>query len=201
MLAAPAPSTLWISSAGPTALGDYAMLWAPGAQMISDGSQAFTHNGAINTEPSHDLAHLIVAASGLPWKPAGPQSDICFAEYNAVLMEHLLDRTYRAAISREFELSEVVPGLVPHMTWFVTKHFAPFPATPEVALKKFRTGLSAESATRLSPLFYDMKRAELGDPGHMKATWTARFRSSTSPPGWGGLLHETATQIATLQRA
>lgn len=199
MLAAPSQATLWRSSQGPTALGDYAMLWAPGAQMLSDGREAFTHDGAINTEPSHDLAHLIVAASSnLPWKPAGVRDQICFAEYNAVMMEHLFDRTYRSAIGAEFPSSQVVPGLLSHGEWFVTKHFVPFPANPAEALRRFRAGLSAESATRLSPLFYEMKHAERSNPNHMQATWAARFRAADRPQGWEGLVRETARQLSSM---
>lgn len=181
--------------------GDFAMLWAPGGQLMSDGSQAFAHDGPINTEPSHDLAHMIVAANGgLQWKPAGTQPSICYAEYNAVMLEHLYDKVYRARVGRELADGAVVPSLVDHGRWFVTKHFTPFPTSPEKALAQFARGMNPEVAGRLGAHFFDMKHAERQDPGHMGRTFSARFRASDNPPGWEDLRAESRRQLELLQR-
>ncbi len=179
---------------------EYAMLWTPGAQLMAHGSEAFTHDGPINTEPSHDLAHLIVAANGtLQWRPAGSQPEICFAEYNAVMLEHLYDRVYRSLMGREFAPAQIIPGLLSHGSWFVTKHFTPFPATPKVAAEKFRSALTPR-ALALAPYFFDMKNSERGDAGHMQKTWTARFGADDRPTGWSELQNETARQVQVLKQ-
>ena len=194
MIAAPQTRTRWqpVGLGAPPAPGDYAMLWTPAAQMMSDGQAGFTHDGAINTEPSHDLTHLIIAANGsLDWKPAGPRPSICRAEYNAVMLENLYDRIYRASHTRERELSMIVPEVITHGHWFVTAHFAPFPATSPDAWGAFCRGIDPELCARLSPYFYAMKHAEETDSTHMDKTWTSRFRATDNPRGWENLRAET----------
>ncbi len=181
--------------------GDFAMLWSPGGQLMSDGVQAFAHDGPINTEPSHDLAHMIVAANGgLQWRPAGPQPSICHAEYNAVMLEHLYDKVYRSRVGSEFGSDAIVPSLVDHGRWFVTKHFTPFPTSPEKALAQFARGMNPEVAGRLGAYFFDMKHAERQDPAHMGRTFSARFRASDNPSGWEDLRAESRKQLEILQR-
>lgn len=203
-LGAPPPSTPWrsVGLGRAPVPGDFAMLWAPGGQLMSDGVQAFAHDGPINTEPSHDLAHLIVAANGggLQWRPAGTQPSICYAEYNAVMLEHLYDKVYRSRVGREFADHAIVPSLVDHGRWFSTKHFTPFPTSPERALAQFARGMSPEVAGRLGAYFFDMKHAERRDPGHMGRTFNARFRASDNPSGWEDLRAESRKQLEILRR-
>jgi hypothetical protein len=177
------------------------MLWNPVGQLMAVGDSAFIHEGPINTAPSHDLAHLLVAASSpkLAWKPAGLQAQIAYAEYNAVVFEHTLDRIYRAYVDKQFAPETIVRGLVSHLDWFVTKHFLPFPCTPREALRQYLSNLLDDSAVRLSPYFFQMKYGERLDPDYMKATWTARFRDSDSPIGWHDLQVIMRTQLGLLR--
>jgi len=180
--------------------GDYAMLWSPGAQMMSNGREAFVHDGPIGTLPSHDLTHLIIAANGaLGWRPAGERADIYRAEYNVVMLENLYDKIYRASLG-ELSMADVVPQVAAHLDWFVNKLFVPFPASAKQAIEQFATGLRAEPAVRLSPHFYDMKHAEIGDAGHMDKTWTARFRADDAPPSWDALRAETHRQLEAIKQ-
>ena len=182
------------------ASGDYAMLWSPAAQMMGDGAEAFAHDGAINTAPSHDLAHLLVAASSdLPWRPAGDRASIYRAEYNAVMTEHLLDKLYRAHVAGEMAPRDVIPGLLSHGVWFTTKHFTPFPDSTTTALRAWARGMAGGAALgRLSPLFFDMKDGERKDGGYMGRTWTARFRATDRPTGWHDVTPRVAETIQTI---
>ena len=180
-------------------VGDYAMLWSPGGQMMGDGAEAFTHDGPINTAPSHDLAHLLVAsASDIPWRPAGPHRQIFLAEYNAVMTEHLLDRIYRAHVVHEFAAEKVIEGLLAHGTWFTTKHFAPFPTTTQQALRQWSRGMQSETLGRLSPLFFTMKHGERSDSSFMRRTWSARFATTDRPSGWAQLVPHVVSTIRTI---
>lgn len=201
-LGVPESSTAWraagLSGVEPT---EYAMLWNPGGQLMAVGDSAFVHDGSINTAPSHDLAHLLVAANNrkLAWKPVGLQKDICFAEYNAVCFEHTLDRIYRAYVDKTSPTSGVVSGLVAHLQWFVEKHFTPFPCGTKEALRLYLVSLSDESAIRLCPYFFQMKSGERADLEYMRGTWSAKFRAEDAPPGWGDLQTVLRTQLALLR--
>lgn len=181
--------------------GDYAMLWSPAGQMMGDGAEAFWHEGPINTLPTHDLAHLLVAASSkLEWRPAGDHQGIFFAEYNAVMTEHLLDRLFRAHVDKSSPPSEVAAGLLAHGKWFVEKHFVPFPATTDQALRHWATGMDAGRLATLSPYFFDMKKGERADPDYGQRTWTARFSASDRPKGWQDLSRMAGEMIRTIAR-
>jgi hypothetical protein len=181
-------------------VGDYAMLWSPAGQMMGDGAEAFWHDGAINTLPSHDLAHLLVAASStLPWRPSGPIAGVFFAEYNAVMTEHLLDRLYRAHIDKSAPVDEVVPGLLAHGKWFVEEHFKPFPTTAADALTRWSSGVDTGRLTALSPYFFDMKKGERDAKDFDKRTWTARFAATDAPAGWSNLRPLIGQSLQTIQ--
>jgi hypothetical protein len=183
------------------AVGDYAMLWSPAGQMMGDGAEAFWHEGPINTLPSHDLAHLLVAASSkLEWRPSGDHQGIFFAEYNAVMTEHLLDKLYRAHIDKTTPPSEVAAGLLSHGRWFVEEHFVPFPATAQVALRRWAAGMDAGRLATLSPYFFDMKKGEREDPDYANRTWTARFAAADQPKGWQDLAQRAHQMIQTIAR-
>ena len=167
---------------------------------MGDGAEAFTHDGPINTAPTHDLSHLLVAAcSLLPWRPAGDQAGVFLAEYNAVMTEHLLDRLYRASI-REIPATTVASGLLAHGEWFTTEHFTPFPTTTSEALTRWSRGMEPGRLGSLAPLFFTMKNEERRDPGYMQRTWTARFAKNDTPAGWGRLSSTAAQMIRTLRR-
>jgi hypothetical protein len=72
--------------------------WSPQHQLFScDGAKLEGH-GYIQTNPSHDLVHLLIAANGnMPWQPVESREQTCFAEYNAVMLEHLLVNCFNAA--------------------------------------------------------------------------------------------------------
>ena len=180
-------------------IGDFAMLWTPKVQVLSDGAEAFTHEGPIGTAPSHDLAHLLVAAaSTLSWRPAGETRGIFRAEYNAVMTEHLLDKLYRTHVTREMPPSQIAAGLRAHGVWFTTQHFVPYPDRTEFALQTWARGVHTGTLTALSPYFFDMKHAERQDPGYMQRTWTARFHALDWPTGWSELTPHVAETIRTL---
>jgi len=58
------------------------MRWSPKGQTIRFGGRAFRHRGAISTDPSHDLAHLLIAANGgLDWAPRIRRLRVLAAEF------------------------------------------------------------------------------------------------------------------------
>lgn len=155
-----------------------AFQWAPDNQEIVVGSDRYFHGEPTNTRPSHDVAHLIAAASGLPWKPAGSREDVCFAEYNAVLVEHLAVEVHRCVVALERDRGRVLPSALEHARWFCTTHYAPFPVPPEEALQRFLAGLDRNIFVRLSPYFFQLKAAESSAVG----TWyRGEFDSEDRP--------------------
>src|ERR1700674_4981761 len=139
------------------------MSWGYDRQRIFSNEDAFTHEGPINTDPSHDCAHLLIAANGeMLWKPGGEKDLVRIAEYNASVLEHLLDETFNcccyAAPPGDFP-SKVLK----YANWFVEEHFKPFPMSAKEALETFCFKLDRQLIVRLSPHFFNMKRRERRD--------------------------------------
>ncbi len=127
------------------------------------------------------MAHLLAAASGLPWKPRGTRDEVCVAEFHAVLLEHLavaaFDAVHLGRCSGESPLARALE----HARWFVERHYAPFPMNFETALACFRTGLEVEPLVRLSPLFFRTRAFELEHGDFQERTFSGRFCSSFRP--------------------
>jgi hypothetical protein len=155
-------------------------LWTPERQEIAVDGEVFAHPLATNTSPSHDVAHLLAAASGLPWKPHGTRDAICVAEFGAVLLEHLLGGVLEAVFLGHESLSTVCECALEQGRWFVETHYAPFPVSFEAAFLSFRGGLDAEAVVRLSPIFFRLRALELHEDVRMR-TLAAQFCSTFQP--------------------
>jgi hypothetical protein len=144
-----------------TALG---MSWGAARQRIFCGEESFEHEGPIHTDPSHDCAHVLIAAcSRLPWRPVGDRETVKLAEYNASVLEHLLDLVYSCGCLRSVRLDNVLTAAKWYANWFVTTHYAPFPVPAADALRILCGGLDVDAVVRLSPHFFTLKRDERGD--------------------------------------
>lgn len=111
--------------------------WTPMIQAIGRDASVYTHVGPTDTSPSHDVAHLLLAAgSRLPWLPAGSDRQIRLAEFNAVLLEHLCCAAMKG---------EGTEKALAHARWFVLEHYKPFPVTFEEALEAWKNGIDVES--------------------------------------------------------
>jgi hypothetical protein len=74
--------------------------------------------------------HLFIAANGnMPWQPVESREQACFAEYNAVLLEHLLVNCFNAAVLESMAPEQIVPEARKFLKWFVSEHYAPFPVS------------------------------------------------------------------------
>jgi hypothetical protein len=139
----------------------FAMIWRPDQQRFAVGEDAFENFGPTRTHPSHDLAHLLVAANGtLHWKPGVDRNANKIAEYNAVFLEHLMDRAYCSLFVGGPASSDILPYLLSYADWFVRQHYRPFPLSTSDALKQFCSGLNPEILSRLALYFLDLKRNE-----------------------------------------
>jgi len=158
------------------------MNWTPEKQSISCGEREFTHDGPIETDPSHDLAHLLIAGNGnLPWAPEGGKDTIKLAEYNAVFLEHLLTNTYQSVVAKDRDDWEVFSRTMAYARWFVEKHFAPFPVSAKRAYCQFSLQIDAETVAGLSPYFFEQKRAERTNPDYRLKSWVLRIKSHDWP--------------------
>jgi precorrin-6B methylase 1 len=154
----------------------YAMNWTPEMQSISVDGQNFVHDGPIKTDPSHDLAHLMIAANGnLLWAPEGRSDAIKLAEYNAVFLEHLLNNTYNGVLAKSNDGTALFLQTLAHARWFVEEHFAPFPIPSEEAYCQFCWHIDDEMIVRLSPYFFNQKRAERDDTNYKLKSWAVQI--------------------------
>jgi Family of unknown function (DUF6065) len=158
------------------------MNWTPERQSIRVGDREFSHDGPICTHPSHDLAHLLIAANGnLPWAPEGDKGTIKIAEYNAVFLEHLLNNAYNSIIQGQNRTQIAFELALRHARWFVEKHFAPFPLSAEEAYCQFCAYIDPDKIANLSNYFYEQKKAERADADYMRKSWQIVFNSDTQP--------------------
>lgn len=158
------------------------MSWAPEFQSIALGEDEFSHQGPIPTDPSHDLAHLLVGTTGrLPWAPIGDNVTTRMAEYNAVLLEHLLTNTYDCVVTRSWTENAALTRTISYAQWFVEEHYAPFPVSAEQALREFVQLADSEVLTSLAPYFFRQKKAERGDPKFREKVWNITAEVAVTP--------------------
>lgn len=177
------------------------MSWSTHRQIIFHRAQIFVHEGPTKTEPSHDLAHLLLAVTGgLQWFPDGEPDAVRIAEYNAVLLEHLFDGIYNSVIHGSIASGAILRRSIEYARWFVEQHFAPFPLTPEEAYRQFCWGLDVKAVTRLSPVFFEQKRLER-QGGYRNNQWTLNLSSTRRvAPDKDGLAFQTLVreQLGTM---
>lgn len=161
---------------------EFRMVWEPERQIIQGKSRVFDHEGTTRTFPTHDLAHILVAASGnLDWLPVGTDHEIRIAEYNATFLENLLSKTFHNVLNKSECPPPILDGALRFLRWFVIKHFAPFPMPPEEAYRRFCWGIDASTVVRLSPLFFAMRLAEHTDEGFREKRWETHFSAQDVP--------------------
>ncbi len=171
------------SPSRPRAPGHYRLRWTPAQQMFACGTAQYVSHGPTEIEPSHDLAHLLVAAcSDLDWLPVGSDAEIRPSEYNAVLLENVLDRSYDAVFKPELE-AEIVGRTAGNARFFVEEYYAPFPIPAGEAYRRFCAGIDLAALMRLSPYFFRQKTREIACPS--QALHRFSFAKDDAPPAAG----------------
>jgi hypothetical protein len=140
------------------------IVWGPTRQTFFYGRDVYANAGPASTDPSHDLAHVLAAASGnLLWKPGRDDARNRVAEYNAVFIEHLCDAAFNCVVYDAVRPGRILDRVKAHARWFVDEHYAPFPMSADEAYRQFCRNVNAAAITRLSPYFFFQKRAERED--------------------------------------
>jgi len=163
--------------------------WSPQHQFFSCDGVKFEKYSYIQTNPTHDLVHLFIAANGnIPWLPIANREQTCFVEYNAVLLEHLLNNCFNAATLRCISAQQVIPETRKFMNWFVSVHYAPFPVSEEEAFRRFFVPLDVDLIVRLFPYFYNLRAWECFSLDYRNDTYDLEFTSEDDPvreaPEW-----------------
>jgi hypothetical protein len=174
------------------------LVWSADRQTFQFGDVIFVNEGPSKTDPSHDLAHLLIAANGgLAWRPCGHDAERRTAEYNAILLEHLMDRVYNSVMLRPSPVREILAATLRHARWFVDEHYAPFPVPAEEAYRQFCWQIDPILMVRLSPLFFDLKHLERTDPDCRSRGVVVDFAKQETPP-MNGRAFEFADQVGAL---
>ena len=144
------------------------LLWTPDRQTFWLGCETFGNDGAVLTHPSHDLCHLILglASRGLEWRPVGVDERRRLAEYNAYLLEHVLERALLDPAS-----ASVVLDVLPSLRHFVGVYYAPFEVPAEELYRRWCAGVDLRGVLALAPCYLTMRTAELADPGYRDRAW------------------------------
>lgn len=167
------------------------LLWTPGRQEFSVDGERFAHPMETPTSASHDVAHLLAAASGLSWKPSGTRDDVCFAELAAVLLEHLADNVSSAVLLGRGTAEGALSRTLEYARWFIDEHYKPFPVSFDRALAEFVSGLEIETAARLSPVLFRTRIFELEHQDARELVLEAAFSSHFVP--------EASSALSTLR--
>lgn len=154
--------------------------WSRERQEIACDGERFAHPLPVSTSPSHDVAHLLVAASWLPWKPTGTRDEICASEFNSVLLEHLAVDVLDAIVLGHSAHGSL-PRVLEYARHFAEVHYAPFPVSFEDAVDRFCEGLDAETILRLSPVFFRTRAFELAHQDRTDHVLSASFSSAFTP--------------------
>ena len=158
------------------------MTWAPERQLIRAGDLEFVHNGPTCTHPSHDFAHLMIAANGnLLWAPDGDNPTIKIAEYNAIFLEHLLNNTYNCIMQGQDNTQVALERARQHARRFVENHYAPFPLSAEEAYSQFCYHIDPDRIANLSNYFFEQKKAERADVDFMQKSWHLAVAGNNPP--------------------
>ena len=136
--------------------------WSTNRQSFFVNGERYVHDSPTNTAPTHDLAHILVAAvSGLPWCPVGSDFVVRLAEFNAVFCEHFCNNVFNHVYYGSVKEPDIVEASIAHCNWFVTHHYAPFPIDAAAARAQFVSGVHVKSLSRLSPIFFRQRWREL----------------------------------------
>jgi hypothetical protein len=161
------------------ALSGTGMSWNPAWQVLFHQGEVYAHEGPTNTDPTHDMAHLIIAlGSRLAWMPEGDQLRV--AEYNAVFVEHLLDNSYWCVTNQSIEANSILKCTLDYARWFVEQHYAPFPIPTEEAYRQFCGGIDPDAVVGLAPLFFELKRRER-QCDYMNRRWDVQMSIANQP--------------------
>jgi hypothetical protein len=156
--------------------------WSPQYQIFSCDDSKLEGRGYIPTNPSHDLVHLFLAANGgIPWLPVKSREQTCFAEYNAVILEHLLNNCFNAVVLRCLSSQQIIPEVRKFMGWFVSVHYAPFPVSEEEAFRRFAVPLNVDLIVRLFPYFYIVRAWECFSLDYRNEVYDLEFTSEDDP--------------------
>ncbi|NJK63491.1 MAG: hypothetical protein HC921_13120 [Synechococcaceae cyanobacterium SM2_3_1] len=156
--------------------------WSPETQHFACNGEELIGHGFIQTDPTHDLVHLLVAANGnLHWQPSDNRDQTCFAEYNAVLLEHILTNTFYVALQGSQDTETIVPQATKYMRWFVSEHYTPFPVNEKAAYLNFSEHLNTDLIVRLSPYFFAIKFVEYVNPEFRFVEYDFEFTSEDDP--------------------
>lgn len=165
------------------AITEFGMRWEPTRQVFYGAGKIFANEGSTETVPTHDLAHLLVGACGnLPWCPEGGQEEVRLAEYYAVFLENLFDKVYGYVVAGAFNAERVLHEAITYARWFVEVHYAPFPLPAEEAYRRFCWNMNVQAISRLSPVFFALKRVERTFPEYRDQIWELHFNTGDAPP-------------------
>lgn len=142
-----------------------AMRWEPERQFMWVDGDIYEHAGRPLTTPSHDLAHLVVAANGeLPWKPSGAYDSIVFAEFNASFVQSTFMQV-RAALLDPALRGREAEGIAKNAHYYANEHAVTykidFPCSQEEATDRLALAIRPDFVARLFPMYVTTVALEL----------------------------------------
>ena len=141
---------------------EMSITWGPTSQKLTVGSQTFVHEGAPTMFSSSGVARLLLAASApnTPWRPVGDGDDVRRAEFNAAIVEMLLDMVLVWA-TEGMPAEMIAPQIASSSDWLVAApSMVPFPSSARDAVMRLMTDIDAAALARLSPIFFERRKVD-----------------------------------------
>jgi len=171
-----------VSQVEPSQVKALKFYWSPSRQFFACDDVYYENQGSTPTDPSHDLVHLIVAANGgLAWLPQKERSLACLAEYNAVFLETIFNKTCDLMSFGTSSSTELLVETLDYMKWFVEQHFSPFPMSTEAAYSQFCRQIDPFIVSRLFPYYLSVKRYEKEHSNHRESEYQLSFTATDQP--------------------
>jgi hypothetical protein len=143
-------------------LKELGIAWGPVSQSLSVGREVFVHDGPPTTLGSSGVARLLLAAAAprAVWRPVGEPDELRLAEFNAAIVEMLLDMVLMWS-TEGMPVEMIAPQIAQASNWLVSApSMMPFPSSARDAVAKLLGDLDAETLARLSPIFFERRKID-----------------------------------------
>jgi hypothetical protein len=175
--------------------------WGPTSQSLAVGTRTYVHEGAPTMFSSAGIVRLLLAASApnTPWQPAGEGDDVRRAEFNAAIVEMLLDMVLISSIEG-MPPEMIAPQIAQASEWLLSApSMRPYPSTARDAVTQLLTDIDGPTLVRLSPIFFERRKIDR-DGADPSASVSFVFRSTQVFEGGSDALQaQLATQIVALR--
>ena len=183
------------------AAGELSITWGAASQRLTVGPESFVHEASPTTFSSSGVARLLLAASapGAAWRPVGEGDEVRRAEFNAAILEMLLEMVLVWATPGAMPAEMIAPKIAQLSQWLVVlPQMEPFPSTARDGVTKLLAELDTDTLVRLAPVFFERRKVD-GRGFDPAAVVSFKFSKTDAFEGDSPLQQELRNQVGLLR--